>query len=68
MKRHVSIHECREILGITTEHMTDTDIEQLRTEYERIAEVLFELMVHEWREGLEGARWDSYFRETGEAE
>jgi hypothetical protein len=48
--------------------MTDAEIETMRDELERTADVLFDQIVEGGRDGLEAARWDSHFRETGEGE
>jgi hypothetical protein len=66
MKNRVSIGECRAILGESADTMTDAEIEAMRDDLERTADVLFDQMVEGGREGLEAARWDSHFRETGE--
>jgi hypothetical protein len=68
MAEKVSVDECRAILGASADTMTDAEIERMRDELERTADVLFDQMVEGGREGLEAARWDSHFRETGEGE
>ena len=64
----VSVDECRTILGATGEGMTDAQIEAMRDELERTADVLYDQMVELGPNGLEAARWATYFRETGEGE
>ena len=64
----LSVEECREILGQTEGAMTDAEIETLRNELERVAEVLLDEVTEKGREGLLPARWDTHFRLTGEAE
>ena len=68
MKNRVSVDECRAILGASADTMTDADIETMRDELERTADVLFDQIVEGGREGLYSARWDSHFRVTGEGE
>jgi len=68
MKKRVSVDECRAILGASADTMTDAEIESMRDELERTADVLFDQIVEGGRDGLEAARWDSHFRETGEGE
>ena len=68
MKSHVSIEECRTILGGNADGMTDEQIESMRSDLERMADVLFDQMVELGPNGLEAARWATYFRETGEIE
>jgi hypothetical protein len=68
MKKRVGVDECRAILGESADTMTDGEIETMRDELERTADVLFDQMVEGGREGLEAARWDTHFRETGEGE
>jgi hypothetical protein len=64
----VSIEECRAILGSSANRMTDAEIETMRDDLERTADVFFEQMVEGGREGLIAARWDSHIRRTGEGE
>lgn len=64
----VGIEECRKILGSTAETMTDAEIEALRDDLERTAEMLFDEMAEQGQDGLSAARWDTHFRLTGEAE
>ena len=64
----VSIEECRRILGDSAESMTDAEIEKMRGDLERTADVLYTQMVEAGRNGLEMQRWLSHFRETGEGE
>jgi hypothetical protein len=68
MKERASVAECRAILGASADTMTDEEIETMRNELELTANVLFDQMVEGGREGLEAARWDSHFRETGEGD
>jgi len=68
MKERVSVDECRAILGASADTMTDAEIEAMRDELERTADVLFDQMVEGGQDGLVAARWDSHFRETGEGE
>ena len=68
MKKRVSVDECRAILGASADTMTDAEIETMRDDLEHTADVLFDQMVEGGREGLEAARWDSHFRQTGEGE
>lgn len=68
MAEKVSVDECRELLGASAEAMTDAEIEMMRGEYERTADVLFDQMVESGAEGLEDARWNTHFRRTGEGE
>jgi hypothetical protein len=68
MAEHVSISELRSILGPSAESMADAEVEAMRAEYERMAEVLFDQMMEDGRDGLEEARWDTHFRLTGRAE
>jgi hypothetical protein len=55
MKKRVSVDECRAILGESADTMTDAEIETMRDELERTADVLFDQMVEGGREGLEAA-------------
>ena len=64
----MSIEECRKILGASADALKDAQIEALRDDYERIADVLFDQIVEQGREGLEAARWDTHFRLTGDGE
>ena len=64
----VSIAECRRILGESAEGMTDQQVEGMRAELERTADVMFDAMIEAGKNGLEAARWISYARETGEVE
>jgi hypothetical protein len=68
MTGKVDIEECRAILGESADGMTDAEVETMRDELERTADVLFDQMVAGGREGLYVARRDSHFRETGEGE
>jgi len=68
MSKHMSVPKAREILGMSASEMSDEEIEGLVNDLERVADVLFDCMVLEGRIGLEGARWDTHFRLTGEAE
>ncbi len=62
----VSIGECRQILEESADQMTDAEVEAVRDEYERIADVLFDQIVQKGKNGSEDARWDTHFRLTGE--
>ena len=68
MPDKVSTEECRRILGTSAESMTDAEIEAMRDNLENTADVLYTQMVEAGRNGLEGQRWLSYFRETGKGE
>jgi hypothetical protein len=48
--------------------MTDAEVEKMRDDLERTADVLYTQMVEGGRNGLEMQRWLSHFRETGEGE
>ena len=65
MADRISVGECRAILGASAEGLTDTEIETMRDEFERTADVLYAQMVEEGRDGLDAARWDTHFRMTG---
>ena len=62
----IPIDECRRILGSSADGMTDTEIEAMRDNLERTADVLYTQMVEAGRNGLDAQRWLSYLRETGE--
>jgi hypothetical protein len=64
----VSIEECRRLLGISAENMTDAEVEKMRDGLEQTADVLYTQMVEAGRNGLEMQRWLSHFRETAEGE
>ena len=51
MSEHVSIEECRRILGASAETMTDAQIESLRDDLERVAGLLHEEMTQVLRTG-----------------
>jgi hypothetical protein len=68
MAERVSVNECRAILGASAESLTDAEVEAMRDELERTADVLYEQMVEEGADGLEAARWDTHFRLTGEGQ
>jgi hypothetical protein len=68
MTIRVGVGECRTILGTSAVGLTDAEVETMRDELERTADVLFDQMVAGGREGLYIARRDSHFRETGEGE
>ena len=56
MKERVSVDECRAILGASADTMTDAEIEAMRDELERTADVLSDQMVEVatmvwWRRG-----------------
>jgi hypothetical protein len=68
MTKQVSTEECRRILGVSANGMTDAEVETMRDELERTADMLFNQIAEGGREGLYEARRDSHFRETGEGE
>jgi hypothetical protein len=64
----VSIEECRRILGSSAESLSDAEVETMRDDLERTADVLYTQMAEAGRNGLEAQRWMSYVRETGDIE
>jgi len=65
MAEQVSIEECRQILGVSANGMTDAEIQAMRNELERTAEAVFTQMT---KEELDTVRWDAHFQRTGEFE
>jgi hypothetical protein len=53
----VSIEECRRILGSSAESLTDAEVETMRDDLERTADVLYMQMTEAGRAGLEAQRW-----------
>lgn len=69
MAEKVSIAECRRMLGSSADGMTDIEIEVMRDDLERTANLLFDQMREEVAtHGIQRIHWDAYFQQTGEGE
>jgi hypothetical protein len=72
MADKVSIAECRRILGNSADGMADAEIEAMRDDLERTANVLYDQMAEEvaqqGMQGIQRIHWAAYFQQTGEGE
>lgn len=68
MADKVSIAECRRILGNSANSLSDTEVEAMRDDLERTANVLYDQMREAANANLDAVRWLAHFQHTGEAE
>jgi len=64
----MTIQECRETLGASAEGMTDAEIETMRDDLTRMADVLYEQLKERASKDTEAVHWAAHFQQTGEGE